>query len=381
MENIVSLQSVFQVIASLRTGLIVGVLVLTACGGRYQAPMDDQSAVLERTPPPPIYSTTGPSAVGGVSASAPISSGSVASAPAARTSSASTVGAGVRVEPAAGVSVNVVNESNGIRRGAIGRAPIDGATPTPNPSPSPSRSQIPEVSIPAPSSTSAPTATPGGQTYTVARGDTLYSIAWQYSLDYRALALANNLLPPYTIFPNQQLSLNIGGVSNNARDQVPAIPAAPAGDPIVMPGERPAASIANRRTGSVQTRQVESIDWQWPVDGRVLSGFNAATSGTSRGIDIGGRRGDPVYAAADGDVVYSGRGIQGQGDLIIIRHSARHLSAYSHNSNMLVSEGATIRAGDKIAEVGTDARGTELLHFEVRVDGKPVDPSIYLPPR
>ena len=87
------------------------------------------------------------------------------------------------------------------------------------------------------------------------------------------------------------------------------------------------------------------------------------------------------YAAADGDVVYSGRGIQGQGDLIIIRHSARHLSAYSHNSSMLVSSGARIRAGDKIAEVGTDSSGAELLHFEVRVDGAPVDPAGYLPSR
>lgn len=370
MQTIVSMSSIFRVIASLRTGgLILGVTVLSACGGRYQAPMDDQSAVLEKTVPP-IYSTTSPSAVGGVATSGPITSSSAArTTSTTSTTSANTVAAGVRVEPAAGVSVNVVNEPTGIQRSTISRAPIGGADP------------LPEASIPAPSATPSAGMPLGMQTHTIVRGDTLYSIAWQYSLDYRALALANNLSPPYTIYPNQRLSLNIGGISTTALDQVPTIPAAPAGDPTGTPGQRPAASIANRRTGNVQTRQVENISWQWPVDGRVLSAFNAATNSTSRGIDIGGRRGDPVYAAADGDVVYSGRGIQGQGDLIIIRHSARYLSAYSHNSNMLVSEGAAIRAGDKIAEVGTDSRGSELLHFEVRVDGKPVNPSLYLPSR
>jgi lipoprotein NlpD len=217
--------------------------------------------------------------------------------------------------------------------------------------------------------------------HTVIRGDTLYSIAWRYSVDYRALALANNLAPPYTIYPNQLLSVNIGNVSNTAINNVPTIPVAPAGDPAVNVGERPAAAEANRRVGTVPSRVVDGVLWQWPVEGRVLQSFSANAASTSKGIDIGGRRGEPVYAAADGDVVYSGRGIQGQGDLIIIRHSARYLSAYSHNSNMIVTEGARIRAGDKIAEVGIDPRGSEILHFEVRVDGKPADPSQYLPPR
>jgi len=221
----------------------------------------------------------------------------------------------------------------------------------------------------------------GAQTHTVVQGDTLYSIAYRYSLDYRALALANNLAAPYTIYPNQVLNLNIGGVSDSALNSVPAIPAAPAGDPTGRVGERPAQSEAQRRVGNTPSQVVEGIAWQWPVDGRVLRGYSASAATTSRGIDIGGRRGDPVYAAADGDVVYAGRGIQGQGDLIIIRHSARHLSAYSHNSNMLVTEGSRIRAGDKISEVGTDTRGSELIHFEVRVDGAPVDPSRYLPAR
>lgn len=359
-------------------GMLLGLLLLQACGGRYQAPLDDQSRVLERQAPP-IYSTTG-----NASNTAPIPPQNST----ARSTSASAVAAGVQVQPAPGVSVNVAPEPGAIRRSSIGRTPIDGATTTSPASTSPAATSpapaSPTTSNPSrpltnPSSNIAPAAS-SSQTYTVVRGDTLYSIAWANSIDYRALALANNLAPPYTIYPNQQLNVNISSVSNNAIENVPNIPVAPAGDPAVNVGVRPIVAAENRRVADVPTRVVEGVVWQWPVQGRVLRGFSANTESTSKGIDIGGRRGEPVYAAADGDVVYSGRGIQGQGDLIIIRHSARYLSAYSHNSNLLVTEGARIRAGDKIAEVGTDPRGSELLHFEVRVDGKPADPSQYLPP-
>jgi lipoprotein NlpD len=351
-----------------------GVLVLQACGGRYQAPLDDQSAVLERQSPP-IYSTTGVSSPGGA-----ISTTSTSTAPAAATTSgARTIAAGVAVQPAPGVNVNVVNEPTSIRRSSLGRAPL-GDSPAPATAPATAPGAAPTVVAPvqgavAPSSQGAAAI----QRHTVVRGDTLYSIAWQYSVDVRALALANNLNPPYTIYPGQELTVNISGVSSNAVASVPTLPAAPAGDAAPAVAARPEQAAASRRTGNVPSKLVDDIAWQWPVEGRVLRSFSASAATTSRGIDIGARRGDPVYAAADGDVVYSGRGIQGQGDLIIIRHSARHLSAYSHNSAMLVTEGARIRAGDKIAEVGTDSRGAELLHFEVRVDGAAVDPSRYLP--
>ncbi len=361
-------------------------LALQACGGRYQAPLDDQSAVLERAAPA-IYSTTGPSAIGGVAASAPVSSsgssasaGSSGSAAGATAAPARAIAAGVRVQPADGVNVNVANDPGGIRRTSIARQPLGGSAPVTPPEPAPATATATASATATAPATQAP-APLVGQSHIVARGETLYSIAWQYSLDYRALALANNLQAPYTIYPDQRLSLNIGSVSSNALQSVPAIQAAPAGAAAVASGQRPAAAEASRRTGNVPSRVIEDIAWQWPVEGRVLRTFSGSAATTSRGIDIGARRGDPVYAAADGDVVYSGRGIQGQGDLIIIRHSARHLSAYSHNSSMLVSSGARIRAGDKIAEVGTDSSGAELLHFEVRVDGAPVDPAGYLPSR
>jgi len=365
---------------TLRPGLgLAGVLLLQACGGNYQAPLEDQSAVLERTPPP-IYSTSGVStATGAISSSNPLGS---AADSATASAGARTIAAGVAVQPAPGVSVNVVNENAGIRRSTLGRAPVGGS---PAPATAPATAPAPAavqggsgaaaVNVPAPSSQGAV----GAQRHTVVRGDTLYSIAWQYSVDVRALALANNLNPPYTIYPGQELTVNISGVSSNAVAAVPTLPAAPAGDVAPAPAVRAPTPVPERRTGNVPSKVVDDIAWQWPVQGRVVRSFSASSSATSRGIDIGARAGDAVYAAADGDVVYSGRGIQGQGDLIIIRHSARHLSAYSHNSAMLVSEGARVRAGDKIAEVGRDSRGAELLHFEVRVDGAAVDPARYLP--
>lgn len=356
-------------------------LLLQACAGRYQAPLDDQSTVLERSAPP-IYSTDGSSTRSAIANTSPTTSSS--SGASASTSSARTIGAGVRVQPAPGVNVNVANDSGAIRRTTIDRAPINGSRTNTASAPVASRpiaSSAAPLPIPTTPSTSPTQTNSAAQTHTVVRGDTLYSIAWRYSLDSRALALANNLASPYTIYPNQVLNVDIDTVSDNALRTVPTIPAEPAGDPAVAVGQRPAAAVANRRTNNVSSRLVEGVSWQWPLEGRVLGAYSSGSAATSRGIDISGRRGDPVYAAADGDVVYSGRGIQGQGDLIIIRHSARHLSAYSHNSNMLVTEGARVQAGDKISEVGTDPRGSELIHFEVRVDGKPVDPSQYLPPR
>jgi lipoprotein NlpD len=109
----------------------------------------------------------------------------------------------------------------------------------------------------------------------------------------------------------------------------------------------------------------------------VLRAFQAG----NKGIDIGGRPGDPVWAASDGEVVYSGNGIQGTGNLIIIRHGDSYLSAYAHNSVMLVSKGSRVTAGDKIAEIGENSTGVPMLHFEIRVDGNSVDPIRFLPKR
>ncbi|PCJ26455.1 MAG: hypothetical protein COA96_05495 [SAR86 cluster bacterium] len=211
----------------------------------------------------------------------------------------------------------------------------------------------------------------------VRAGDTLFSIAFQYDLDFRSLAIANGLNPPYTIFVDSVLNLDI-----NSINQVSAgIATGSLGTAV---GRTVATSQAgNVRSGRVLRQPISSnasrgVEWQWPSTGRLLRGFQA---GVNKGLDIAGSYGDPVLAAGDGDVVYSGRGVQGTGDLIIIRHSDRYLSAYAHNSTMLVSEGSRVRAGEKIAEIGESPSGVAMLHFEIREDGNSINPSKLLPRR
>ena len=225
--------------------------------------------------------------------------------------------------------------------------------------------------------TAVNSATPSPRTHQVSRGDTLYSIAFQYDLDFRALALANGLNPPYTIFVDQELTLDVtAGTGRNA-----GIPATSSiGVPVANNSVARAQGTNSTPTGVIR-QAIGSANimpsWQWPHNGRVARAFDAQ----GKGIDFDGRVGEPVYAAGDGDVVYSGRAIQGAGELIILRHSDRYLSAYSHNSAMLVKEGDRVSAGQQIAEVGESPTGTPMLHFEIRVDGKSVDPTELLPRR
>ena len=120
------------------------------------------------------------------------------------------------------------------------------------------------------------------------------------------------------------------------------------------------------------------MKWRWPVDGQLLSRFEAGQP-TKQGIDIAGSGGAPVRAAGDGTVVYSGSGLVGYGELIIIKHDEQWLSAYGHNRNRLVNEGAVVKAGQQIAELGRTGASRDMLHFEIRYNGKPVDPLRYLP--
>ena len=121
------------------------------------------------------------------------------------------------------------------------------------------------------------------------------------------------------------------------------------------------------------------IAWRWPTSGRLARRFDAGA--TRKGILIAGEGGQPVRAAADGEVVYSGSGLIGYGELVIIKHSASMLSAYAHNRERLVGEGDRVRAGQTIGRMGRNERDETVLHFEIRRDGKPVDPATYLPAR
>jgi lipoprotein NlpD len=230
------------------------------------------------------------------------------------------------------------------------------------------------------SSVNSPARNSGGSAQTmrpdvhiVRRGETLFSIAFQHDLDFRSLAIANDLSPPYTIFVDQELLLDVSQVG---RRQIQSL-----GSNIGTPA--PDNSVARTRAGGGSggvIRQPIQIQrdpvWQWPHDGSIVRGFN---EGGSEGLDIAGRVGDPVRAAGAGDVVYSGRGIQGVGNLIIIRHNDRLLSAYGNNSAILVAQGQHVEAGEEIAEVGENSRGEAVLHFEIREEGKSVDPTAFLP--
>ena len=258
-------------------------------------------------------------------------------------------------------------------------------------------------------------------THTVKRGETLVGIALQYGLDYRELAAWNNIVNPNVLSVGQVLVL---GAPPGTRPYAPPVttPLALSGPPIearpmsntatakVEPraqklpfSERALAQLASPESGAAPAPSPspaapppetapapsappaepekpagtdrEDVDWTWPVKGRVLAPFSEAT----KGMDIGGRKGAPVLAAAAGRVVYAGAGLRGYGKLVIIKHNNTWLSAYAHNDNLLVKEQDEVRKGQKIAEMGSTDADQVKLHFEVRRQGKPVDPQKVLP--
>ncbi len=207
-----------------------------------------------------------------------------------------------------------------------------------------------------------------GATAVVHRGDTIYRIATSNGITALDLALWNGIAPPYTIYPGQRLRLYPGAAPvtrttpPSRSTTTPRPPSAPAPAPA-------AATPANA-----------PFAWRWPTEGGLITGF-AAGDPTRQGIDIAGSAGQPVRAAADGVVVYSGSGLVGYGELIIVKHNEQWLSAYGHNRARLVNEGQLVKAGQQIAEMGRSGAARDMLHFEIRYNGKPVDPQAYLPRR
>lgn len=224
--------------------------------------------------------------------------------------------------------------------------------------------------------------------HVVEKGETLYSIAWRYGRDYRELGNANGMAPPYTIHPGQVIRLDLRGrVPANApqvASRPPASGSNSASRPRPAPKPEPAPTVTRKPDRSVdlskQSQTVSDINWRWPHVGTVIAKFS--TSGkVNKGIDIAGNSGDPVRAAADGNVVYAGNGLLGYGNLIIINHNEHYLSAYAHNRRILVAEGDNVRQGQAIAELGSTGTDGNKLHFEIRRNGNPVDPLPYLPSR
>ncbi len=265
-----------------------------------------------------------------------------------------------------------------------------------------------------------PVRTPiAGGSYVVAKGDTLYSIAFRKGVDFRDLARWNSIPAPYTIWPGQRLTLTAstsGQASVAASSHTANPPSAPVFEPVPstptaakpitastavsaarpqhpvaataaevvpvagLPTNRPVASAqASKPVPAGPSRAVSGVSWRWPVEGSLVSRFSSTDA--IPGIEIAGRSGDPVRAAADGVVVYSGNGLVGYGELVIIKHSDSFLSAYGHNRKRLVKEGQHVSAGQQIAEMGSTGATRDELEFQIRKDGNPVDPLSYLPAR
>lgn len=222
--------------------------------------------------------------------------------------------------------------------------------------------------------------------YTVRTGDTLYSIAFRYGLDFRGLAAANGIGSDYRINPGQRLNLSDRASS--------AASAPPSRSPKAATSANPPASNTPPKVAEAPSKPVQQparkspqvlepsdlTTWQWPTEGSVIRGFSASEF-AHKGIDIAGKQEQPVFAVANGVVVYAGSGLVGYGNLLIVKHSERYLSAYAHNSRLLVKEGESVRQGQVIARMGDTGTDRTKLHFEIRKDGKPVNPVGLLPKR
>ncbi|UQC72329.1 murein hydrolase activator NlpD [Lelliottia sp. AC1] len=261
----------------------------------------------------------------------------------------------------------------------------------------------------------------GGSTYTVKRGDTLFYIAWITGNDFRDLAQRNNVQAPYGLEVGQTLQVgNATGTpltpgnsvsaadvtaQNNSVKPAQNTTAVVASQPTItysedsgeqsankmLPNNKPSATVVTAPvtapvvsssvpTASSQTASAPISTWRWPTDGKVIENFSSSEGG-NKGIDIAGSKGQAIIATADGRVVYAGNALRGYGNLIIIKHNDDYLSAYAHNDTMLVREQQEIKAGQKIATMGSTGTSSTRLHFEIRYKGKSVNPLQYLPQR
>ncbi|HLB57242.1 MAG TPA: peptidoglycan DD-metalloendopeptidase family protein, partial [Gammaproteobacteria bacterium] len=194
-------------------------------------------------------------------------------------------------------------------------------------------------------------------------------IAWEFGLDYRALATANHMGPPYEINVGQLLKMTNIPKGHFQIVAPPTIKQAPTTKKPIKPEHK----IQKYHTyPSIPVRT-----WIWPTQGRVVLSFTASLAG-NKGIDIAAREGQPIRAAANGEVVYSGDGVRGYGNLIIIKHNSTFLSAYAFNKSVFVRLGQRVRAGQRIALMGRNTAGKPMLHFEIRRNGQPVNPMRYL---
>jgi lipoprotein NlpD len=244
--------------------------------------------------------------------------------------------------------------------------------------------------------------------HTVKSGETLYSIAWRYDVDFKDLAAINNIGSDFLIYAGQVLLLSAQDV--NASSSLPAArrpnsasvattkppfsqakPSSTNNVPRKNDKQPPSLTAISSRSEKKPTAKKtvatsklspEAVIWRWPGSGRVITNFSSESDG-NKGIDLDGKKGDSVNAAASGRIVYAGSGLRGYGKLIIIKHNDTFLSAYAHNDRIRVKEGQNVKAGQHIADIGSSGSRTDTvrLHFEIRRNGQPVNPLTLLPKR
>ncbi|MDB2705660.1 peptidoglycan DD-metalloendopeptidase family protein, partial [Pseudomonadota bacterium] len=197
--------------------------------------------------------------------------------------------------------------------------------------------------------------------YKVKKGDTLYSISWRYGLDYKKVAKINRIRSPYRIYVGQKLYFKSAKIKSAATKT-----------------KKATSKKAVKKAAPKTNYSNKALVWRWPTKGKVISTYSKSAAGR-KGINIAGKSGQTVQAAAGGKVVYSGNGLTRYGNLLIIKHNDVYLSAYAHNKRLLVREGQSVKAGQKIATLGRSGTQREQLHFEIRRNGKPIDPMRFLP--
>jgi len=214
----------------------------------------------------------------------------------------------------------------------------------------------------------------GRTVHVVQRGETLYSIAWRYGLDWRRLARRNGIPPPYTIHPGDRIRLR-----GMRADSDPSRASRSERGGSSTAGE--AAGVADRASPRRPAPGEQGLRWSWPLQGEVIRGFSPDSGALNKGLDIRGENGAPLTSAAAGEVVYAGSGLRGYGRLVIVRHVGDWLSAYAHNHPIVVREGQRVDRGEVIAEIAGEGDRARTVHFEIRHRGDPVDPAELLPPR
>jgi lipoprotein NlpD len=311
--------------------------------------------------------------------------------------------------------------------------------------PAPVIERAPQSNKPTPPIASKPSASPSVKSadasapnakdwrpdsYTVKKGDTLFGIGLEFGYDYKEIALANNIAPPYPIKIGQKLSFSSLNSKAASAEPKPTIenedgvvvtpiktegagtaagtqvkPAESAVTPVLSepratrepyslealnrkPSDVKQSDVKPTETKSAETKPAEpktaeskpvddeNISWAWPTQGKILSNFNEVSN---KGIDIAGTAGQSINAASGGKVIYTGSDLRGYGKLVIVKHNKTYLSVYAHNSKILAKEGQNVVAGQKIAEMGNTDASAVKLHFEIRRQGKSVDPAKYLP--